>query len=260
MIIRPIGHIHTDFSEKFGIPRQSGLADNISTVIIESPYNDMNAFMGIEEYSHIWLIWGFSENVAQAHDMEEKNSGAEKNADKSATLKVETSSTYAATKSVSWSPTVRPPRLGGNARKGVFATRSPFRPNSLGLSVVELLGIKCIDGNPVLTVKGADMLDGTPIYDIKPYLPYSEIKADARGGFAAEKACEKLEVILEIAREDFLEKGLTDKDIEIVSQILSQDPRPHYQHDPERIYGMKYKNFDIKFKVNQNILTVIDVE
>lgn len=222
MQIEPIAHIHNDFREKFGIPRQSGLTDAWSQIVLEPKYRVPQAFRGLEEYSHIWLIWDFS----KAHREQ-------------------------------WSPTVRPPRLGGNVRKGVFATRSPFRPNSLGLSCVKLEKIDMdTPQGPVLYVSGADMLDGTPIYDVKPYLPYVDSIPDAKGGFAEEKKSYHLQV-------EFPEQWraeVTAEEEQILGQLLSQDPRPSYQEEPERVYGMSYGGVDVKFTVSDGVLTVCGIE
>ena len=200
LTLKKIAVIHTDFPEKFGIPRQSGLTAAEGKVIFEPGYRNPDALKGIEEYSHLWLIWGFS-----------------KIPDKD------------------WQPTVRPPRLGGNRRMGVFATRSPFRPNPVGLSLVELVSREetKLQGT-VLLVRGVDMLDGTPVYDIKPYLPYVEAKEDAAGGFASRVKDENLQVEIP---ETWMEKIPEDKR-EILTKLLCQDPRPAYQEDPDRVYGM----------------------
>ena len=220
--MKTIAHIHTNFPEKFGIPRQSGLSSDIAKIVFEKPYRVREALRGIEEYSHLWLIWSFSEN-------EDKE----------------------------WSPTVRPPRLGGNTRLGVFATRSPFRPNPIGLSCVELISVERTetDGD-ILVVRGADLLDGTPIFDIKPYLPYVDCKQNAKGGFAEEKKDYALKVDFppELCEEIPKEKLVT------LCEILSQDPRPSYIDDPDRVYGMKYADFEIKFSVSENTLHVKGVE
>lgn len=221
-IIHPIAHIHNGFTEKFGIPRQSGLADNLSKIIFEPEYRNPEAFRGLEAYSHLWLIWDFSE----AHREH-------------------------------WSPTVRPPRLGGNTRMGVFATRSPFRPNSLGLSCVRLDKIEYdpADG-PVLTVTGADLMDQTPIYDIKPYLPYVDSIPEAEGGFSDDVKDQSLHVVFP---EEFV-KQLTENQSLCLMQILAQDPRPHYQQDAGRVYGMSYDGLEIQFTVKGDTLTVCSVK
>ncbi len=217
-----IAHIHTDFTSKFGIPRQSGLVDELeATIVFEPEYRNPDALRGIEEYSHLWLIWQFSEC-----------------ADKD------------------WTPTVRPPRLGGNKRMGVFATRSPFRPNPIGLSSVRLIGVeKTAEHGCILRVAGADMLDGTPIYDIKPYLPYVDSHPDASNGFALDEKAGGLEVDFP---EHLLEMIPQSKQKALV-EVLSQDPRPGYQNEPERIYGIEFAGFDIRFRVNGKNLTVIEI-
>ncbi len=216
-----IAHIHTCFPTKFGIPRQSGLTDTTAEIVFTPKYRSPDAIRGLEDFSHIWLIWEFSENR-----------------DKSPSL------------------TVRPPRLGGNTRMGVFATRSPFRPNSLGLSCVEIEKIDYSCKNaPVIYVKGADMLDGTPIFDIKPYLPFADSKPDAKGGFAEVVAKNALRVVFsEAAGEGIPEKKRTQ-----LIEILSQDPRPHYHDDPERIYAFEYDSYKIKFRVDGSTLIVTEI-
>ncbi len=215
-----IAHISSDFSTKFGIPRQSGLIDELeATVIFEPEYRIPEALRGLDGYSHIWLIWQFSEC-----------------ADKE------------------WTPTVRPPRLGGNRRMGVFASRSPFRPNPIGLSCVRLIGIEETENfGSVLRVSGADLLDGTPIYDIKPYLPYVDSHPEALNGFALSSKDGTLEVEFPNELLEIIPKA---KRKALVS-VLAQDPRPQYQDDPERIYGMDFAGYNIKFKVENGILTVI---
>ena len=217
-----IARIHTGFPEKFGIPRQSGLADTKGKILFEPDYRNPEMLRGIEGCSHLWLIWEFSEAVGKG-----------------------------------WHPTVRPPRLGGNQRMGVFATRSPFRPNPIGLSCVRLEKVE-LDGpdGPVLYVTGADMMSGTPIYDIKPYLPYVDSIPQARGGFASRVKEYALEVEIPGA---CLEK-IPVSERETLRQILSQDPRPSYQDDPERMYGMGYAGMEVKFQVKDGRLLVRDIE
>ena len=219
-VIKIIAHIKTDFKEKFGIPRQSGLVKSaLGKIVFEPEYKNSDALRGLDEYSHLWLIWQFSESVRS-----------------------------------SWSPTVRPPRLGGNTRVGVFATRSPFRPNSMGLSCVK---IESIDfANTEIYVSGVDMLDGTPIFDIKPYLPYVDSIEDASGGFAERYKDYSLEVEI---TDELLEK-VPENHRRSIMEILSGDPRPSYQNDPERIYGMSYAGYEIKFKVTDKVVTVIEIE
>lgn len=221
--IAPIAKMHSDFSSKFGIPRQSGLVAELrSTIVFEPEYRNPDSLRGIEDFSHLWLIWQFSENVRR-----------------------------------DWSPTVRPPRLGGNTRLGVFATRSPFRPNNLGLSCVELIAVEHTENNgTVLHVAGADLMDGTPIFDIKPYIPYSDCKPGATGGFTDTAARQTLSVNFPA---EMLEKFPEDKR-EAAIGVLCQDPRPSYQHDPSRTYGLPFAGFDIKFQVNDDTLTVIDIK
>ncbi len=216
-----IARIKTDFPTKFGIPRQSGLTDSEATIVFEDEYRVDEALRGIEEYSHLWLLWEFSE-----------------------------------VKDKKWSPTVRPPRLGGNKRVGVFATRSPFRPNPIGLSCVELMGVEKTKEGSVLMVKGADLMDGTPIYDIKPYIPYVDCKPQASGSFSDKKKDYALEVL---CNEKLLEIIPEDKQKTLL-QILSQDPRPAYIDDPQRIYGFEYAGYEIKFSVSANLLTVTDIK
>lgn len=221
LTLKTIAYIHTDFPTKFGIPRQSGLADTQGEIILEPEYRNQDAIRGIEEYSHLWLLWGFSEAVREK-----------------------------------WSPTVRPPRLGGNRRVGVFATRSPFRPNPVGLSCVELERIEIReDVGPVLHIRGADLMDGTPIYDIKPYLPYVDCHAEATGGFAEHTKEYSLKVEI---TEEWLAVVPEDKRESLV-QILSQDPRPAYQKNPNRMYGMEYAGMEVRFKVYEEILTVCEI-
>ena len=218
-----IAKIHNDYKEKFGIPRQSGIADElISRIVFEPEYRVREALRGIEGYSHLWLIWQFSEALRDG-----------------------------------WSPTVRPPRLGGNKRMGVFATRSPYRPNPIGLSSVKLVGIEHTSecGN-VLLVAGADLLDGTPIYDIKPYLAYSDSHPDALGGFSSPIQEYSLKVVF---CKELLSKIVFSKQDSLI-KILENDPRPSYQDNPDREYGMKFSDYEIFFKVDGGVLTVTRVE
>ncbi len=218
--LKIIAHIHNDFPTKFGIPRQSALTDLESTIVFEPEYRDDNALRGIEEFSHLWLIWDFS----LAH----RNT---------------------------WSPTVRPPRLGGNTRMGVFATRSPFRPNPIGLSSVKLVGKEKTSNGTVLKVLGADLLDGTPIYDIKPYLSFTDSHPDALCGFADDKKSDTLEVKFPAE----LKNLIPDDKLQGLIMLLSQDPRPHYIEDSDRVYGLDFAEFQIKFKVKKNTLEVLEV-
>ena len=218
-----IARIRSDFPTKFGIPRQSGLVEELEArVVFEPEYRSPDALRGLEGFSHLWLIWEFSQARRE-----------------------------------SWSPTVRPPRLGGNQRLGVFATRSPFRPNPIGLSCVRLTGIDLhTPEGPVLRVAGADLMDGTPIYDIKPYLPYADCKPEAAGGFASAPKEATLTVHIP---EEFVEK-IPEGKRAAVAGVLAQDPRPSYQDDPERVYGMGFGGMEIKFKVDGDDLTVCGVE
>ena len=218
-----IAHIRSDFTTKFGIPRQSGLVEELEARIVFTPeYRNEAALRGLEGFSHLWLIWEFSK-----------------------------------AKRDTWSPTVRPPRLGGNQRLGVFATRSPFRPNPIGLSCVRLLGIEphTADG-PVIRVAGADLMDGTPIYDIKPYLPYADCKPEALGGFASQPK----EATLRVEIPDELLARIPEEKRNALVGVLAQDPRPSYQDDPERVYGMAFGGLEVKFRVAGDILTVCEVE
>jgi len=220
--MKAIAHIHTDFPTKFGIPRQSGIIASLQgKIVFEPEYRVAEAVRGLEDFSHIWLLWEFSEAVRDR-----------------------------------WSPTVRPPRLGGNVRKGVFATRSPFRPNPIGLSSVRLEHIDIDpDLGPVLYVSGADLMDGTPIYDIKPYIAYTDSHPDAVSGFASTPA----EFLLQV---DFPEDLLIKVQPELrksLIEVLAHDPRPQYHDDPERIYGMAFGGMEVKFKVEESQLTVVEV-
>lgn len=218
----PIGHVYSGFSQKFGIPRQSGLIEGLeSRLVFTPPFRVAEAVRGLEAYSHIWLIWQFSESMREG-----------------------------------WSPTVRPPRLGGNQRIGVFATRSPFRPNPLGLSCVRLLRIEpnTPDG-PVLYLDGADLLNGTPVYDIKPYLPHIDAHPEASGGFSEQTKGDRLDVEIPTEALAVLPVHLHD----VVRRLLAQDPRPGYHNDPERIYGFPFYEFEIRFRVQGNHLTVVSI-
>lgn len=217
MTLKIIARIYNDYTEKFGIPRQSGIVESVkSKIIFEPEYRNSDAVRGLGDFSHLWLIWQFSE-----------------------------------VKQEGWSPTVRPPKLGGNKRMGVFATRSPFRPNPIGLSSVKLERIEITEGGPVLTVSGADLMNGTPIFDIKPYLPYSDIHENAEGGFARKPDEELLNVVYD--------ETLSSKISNELVEILEQDPRPGYQNEPGRIYGMKYGKRNVKFTVTDKTLKIIEI-
>lgn len=221
MELKIIARIHTDFKTKFGVPRQSGLVNELKAQIVFEPeYRNAEALRGLEGFSHIWLLWDFS----QAHQE-------------------------------GWSPTVRPPRLGGNKRMGVWATRSPFRPNNIGLSSVRLINIlPNTPEGPVLEVSGADLMDGTPIYDIKPYLPFTDSHPEATGGFAQEQneAIAPLQVIIP----EELKSQLGEERTKALEGVLAADPRPHYQNDPSRTYAMEFAGKEIKFRVNGNTVLV----
>ena len=221
-VLKPIAFIHTDFPSKFGIPRQGNLVPELKAMLVfEKEYRTPDALRGIEEYSHLWLIWGFSENAGKQ-----------------------------------WSPTVRPPRLGGNTRVGVFATRSPFRPNPIGLSSVKLAGVELhTKDGPVLYVAGADLADRTPIYDIKPYLPYADSHPDAVDAFSSRRDAAPLTVEFPDA---LLEKIPAEKRAGLI-QALCQNPRPGYQHDPTRRYGFLFSGFDVRFTIDEDTLRVVEV-
>jgi tRNA-Thr(GGU) m(6)t(6)A37 methyltransferase TsaA len=221
--IQIIARMRSDFATKFGIPRQSGLVEELrSTIVFEPEYRNTDALRGIDGFSHLWIIWQFSEAVRS-----------------------------------DWSPTVRPPRLGGNTRMGVFATRSPFRPNHLGLSCVKLLGVEETEEfGTVLHVGGADLMDGTPIFDIKPYVPYADCHPEAAGGFTDTAGEYLLQVVFP---EELLSLLPADKRQAAIS-VLSHDPRPSYQRNPDRVYGLTFAGYDIRFCVKEDILTVTAVE
>ena len=223
MEFNPIAYIHNDYTAKFGIPRQSGLVEQVeSTIVFEPAYRNPDALRGMEGYSHLWLLWIFSEAIRDT-----------------------------------WSPTVLPPRLGGKTRMGVFATRSPFRPNPIGLSSVKLLGVELhTKVGPVIHVAGADLMDGTPILDVKPYLPYTDSHPDAIGGFADPVRDYALKVVFP---EEWL-RQVPERLRTPVLGLLSQDPRPSYQNDPERVYGVAFGGYDFRFRVDNGVLTVCEVE
>lgn len=244
MLCKTIAHIETDFTTKFGVPRQAGLIPELEgRIVFEPEYRIADALRGLDGYSHLWLIWEFSEvTVATSEGQKEKGKG--KNVGIS-------SSTF--------KPTVRPPRLGGNKRMGVFATRSPFRPNPIGLSSVEIsrIELNTPDG-PIIYIKGADLMNGTPILDIKPYLPFTDSHPEALGGFTDQtKAQEPLEVIFPEEILAALSQKLDEKKLAALREVLSQDPRPHYQEDEERIYGLNFAGEEIHFKVKGHVLTIV---
>lgn len=220
--IKVIARMKSDFPDKFGIPRQSGLINSlVSTIVFEQEYRNSDALRGLEDFSHLWIIWQFSKAIRET-----------------------------------WTPTVRPPRLGGNARMGVFATRSPFRPNAIGLSSAKILGLEHTkEFGTVIHVAGADLMDGTPIFDIKPYLPYSDCHLDATGGFTDNVS--KFILSVNISTE-LIAKVPTEKQKALLD-VLSHDPRPSYQNDSQRIYGLTFAGMNIRFRVEDNILTVLEI-
>lgn len=216
-----IARMRSDFSSKFGVPRQSGIVESLrSTIVFEPEFRNADALRGIEGFSHLWLVWVFDRAVRDQ-----------------------------------WSPTVRPPRLGGNTRMGVFATRSPFRPNPIGLSCVKLESVEQTADGPVLHILGADLVDGTAILDIKPYIPYADCHVDAIGGFATAPAGAVLDVVIP---DDLLEQIPADRQ-EALRGVLAQDPRPHYQDDPHRIYGFGFAGMEVRFRVDGDTLTVVEI-
>lgn len=220
LLIEPVACIKNGYKEKFGVPRQSGLAPSVKSVIeFCEGFRDENCIRDIEQYSHLWLVWGFSKNENQ------------------------------------WSPTVRPPRLGGNKRVGVFATRSPFRPNPIGLSCVKLEKIEDRKNGKVIIVSGGDLADNTPIYDIKPYLPYVDSIPDAVGGFSDEHKNDFYEVHIPAE----VKEKLTESQVENITELLSLDPRPSYQNDEERVYGLSFENLEIKFRYTEEKIVVCDI-
>lgn len=224
MEIKPIARFRSPFSSKFGIPKQAGLVAELEgQIVFEPEYRNADALRGMEGFDYLWLIWEFSANKHKAN-----------------------------------SPVVRPPVLGGNEKVGVFATRSPFRPNNIGLSSVRISKIEWETSHgPVIHVKGADLMDGTPIYDIKPYVVYADCHPEARSGFVDSRKWARLEVVIpEEVNQRLLQSGLTAHQIEILKDVLAQDPRPHYQKDPLKVYGMPYEGLDIHFSVSENVLTV----
>ena len=226
MEVKPIAHIETDFPTKFGVPRQSGLVKGLKgRIVFEKVYRDPEALRGLEGFSHIWLLWDFSE---------------------------------ARRDSEGWRPTVRPPRLGGNQRLGVFATRSPFRPNAMGLSSVRLVSVEPQSPEgPLLHVSGADLMDGTPIFDIKPYLPYTDAHPDARSGFAPEAP----KASLTVDCSEVLLQKIPEKLRHSLLDLLAYDPRPSYHHDSNRVYGMKFFEYNIRFIINDNaVLKVLKID
>ena len=226
MTIEPIAYIRTEFPEKFGVPRQSGLAESLTgRIVFEPEYRNAEALRGLDGFTHLWLIWEFSANRKAAGE---------------------------------WQPTVRPPRLGGNQHMGIFATRSPFRPNPLGLSCVELDNIvfDAAEG-PVIVVKGADLMDGTPIYDIKPYIKYADSRPEAICGYVDSLEESRLDVVIP----ESIAAQINDKaKLQALMETLKLDPRPSYHNDPARIYGLSFSGYNVRFTVSDTVLTIIDVE
>ncbi len=223
MKMTPIAHIRTDFGSKFGVPRQSGVVEELQArIVFEPPYRNPDALRGLTDFSHLWLIWHFSE-----------------------------------VKQEGWSPTVRPPRLGGNTRMGVFATRSPYRPNPIGLSAVKIVSVELhTPEGPVITVAGADLMDGTPIFDIKPYLAYADSHPEAKGGFVEGLTDRAVEVRCDEA----LLSPLPNDTRKSLLAVLSHDPRPTYQNDPDRVYGMEFAGHNVRFTVADGVLTVVEID
>ena len=223
MKITPIAHIRTDFGSKFGVPRQSGVVEELQArIVFEPAYRNPDALRGLEDFSHLWILWHFSE-----------------------------------VKQEGWSPTVRPPRLGGNTRMGVFATRSPYRPNPIGLSAVKIVSVDLhTPEGPVITVAGADLMDGTPIFDLKPYLAYADSHPDAKGGFVEGLTDRSVRVDCDPA----LLKGLPEDTRKSLLAVLAHDPRPTYQNDPERVYGMAFAGHNVRFTVADGVLKVVEFD
>lgn len=221
-----VARIKSDFHDKFGIPRQSGLLKNLrSTIVFEPDFRNVDALRGLEGFSHLWLLWIFSENVRDT-----------------------------------WKPTVRPPRLGGNTRLGVFATRSSFRPNPIAMSCVKIEKINLAgEGAPTIEVSGADLMDGTPIVDVKPYLPYADSMPEATGGFAEAVRFKKLEVDFDVEAQAVLDEQFPENKKAALVELLSEDPRPAYQRSADRIYGIRFAGFEIKFQVQGDHLTVVAI-
>lgn len=225
----PIAHFHSAFPTKFGIPRQSGIVSELrGHIVFEAPYRNMDALRGLDGFDYLWILWEFSANKSR----EERGA-------------------------TSWQPTVRPPLLGGNTQMGVFATRSPYRPNPIGLSSVQIERIELSPTEgPVIHVLGADLMDGTPIYDIKPYVTYADCHPNARSGFVDERRWQELAVTFP----PHLQALIAPESLEALTRVLALDPRPQYQDNPEKIYGMPYEGYDIRFRVADGTLTVVDIK
>jgi len=250
MFIEPVAQFRSPFKTKFGIPRQAGLVPELKGKIVFEPgFRSFDAVRGLEGFDYIWLIWGFSDNKPRS--VAEPTNSAQRT-------------------ETSFQATVRPPRLGGNERIGVFASRSPFRPNGLGLSSVRIESIeydaKDPDGKsigPVINVLGADLMDGTPVYDIKPYVTYADCHPDAASGFVDDREWKPLKVVFDSPVTDPAEvtvQGWTEADVTALKEVLAQDPRPRYQNDPDKVYGMIFNDMDVRFKVSEDVLTVVEIK
>lgn len=235
--MKVIAHIHTDFGSKFGVPRQSGVVDSLEArIVFEPEYRVADALRGLEGFSHLWLIWEFSE-VTKARASQTEGGNLQSSVPE-------------------WSPTVRPPRLGGNKRMGVFATRSPFRPNPIGLSSVRISRIELSTAEgPVIYVSGADLMDGTPIFDIKPYLAFTDSHPDALGGFTQQTLAQES---LEVSIPESVASRFTEAKLVALREVLAQDPRPHYQSEPERIYGLEFAGVNVRFRVSGTCVEVLE--
>ena len=256
-VIEPIAVFRSPFATKFGVPRQSGLSEHLrGRIKLLPPYNREEALRGLEDFSHLWLIWGFSANKGQGASHKEQEKSAEtpqtaKSPSLGEGLGVGSPEPSTLGEGQAVGLTVRPPRLGGNKRLGVFATRSPFRPNGLGLSSVKIVSV----GDGEIEVAGADLMDGTPIYDIKPYLPYADSHPQARGGFTDSTVWQPLRVVFP----DKWRACFSDEDAAALTDVLALDPRPHYHDSPERIYGMAFCGHDVRFRVAQGCVEVVEV-
>ena len=250
MEITPIAYFHSPLTSKFGIPRQSGLSPTLAGTIVFTPeYRHPDAIRGLDGFDYLWLIWQFSANSPQSLRSTQSGASLAKNSSISQSLNL----------SISQSPrlTVRPPRLGGNERIGVFASRSPFRPNNLGLSCVRIERIEITDNQgPVIHVLGADLMDGTPIYDVKPYVAYADAHPDARSGFVDSRQWQPLSVDIP----DTLQHHFTGQHLDALREVLAQDPRPPFHHDPERVYGMPFGGCDVRFRVSDGVVYVVEVK
>ena len=258
-----IAHIENDYTEKFGVPRQSGLVSEVtSRIVFEPEFRNPEALRGLEGFTHLWLIWEFSEAKRRGAESSAEQGGGERGCGADAQFEgvadnAGTSVAGSLPGKCDWRPTVRPPRLGGNTRMGVFATRSPFRPNPIGLSCVELAGVDydASDG-PVILVRGADLMNGTPILDIKPYIPYADCRPDAKGGFTDENEFAKVKVVIP----DEIEAEMTPEEAVKLQAVLAQDPRPAYQRAQDRAYSFRFSRYDVTFRAEGGVLTVTSVK